>query len=308
MPKTFLEESIIGEVTCGEYGRGILQKRINLPRGKKFTLETIEIFDDNGSVGVLDAAPPQNGAIAYFVSPYPILLTKMPWGNQGPGVLQVPDQGPPAANPNILFKKIGIKESMDSGVAPVWKWSQYPSNQIAAEAGRSWYTPHLYITAVRWGIADQTHQFNFSVGIQLSVYKSSRLMAAKHHYQEFIEAQTKLRTDLIPNIPYGDWIGQTFPAWTYGGVRPENVMSSSDILTYYSDSELLNPETARTRAEYEAQFLNSQDMVNYDEAFGDVLLELPEWLNLTATGVTTGPIRQQWPPNKYADNGNTLTL
>lgn len=304
MPKQFLEMPIIGDVICSDPdGVGILQKRINLPRGKKFTIDTIDIFDDNGSVGINPANPDYKEAVVYYVSPYPIGLSDMGWGNAGAETLK---QGPNAGNDQVLFKKIGIQQFEPDGT--LWVWSQYPTKQIAAVKGKSWYSPHLYVTAIYYSIAAQTYNFNFSVSIQLDVKKASPLMSSKMQYSEFRDAQMTLLENTAVNIPQNQWVGQTYPMWTYGGIRPELVMSSTDILTYWSDSELLNPETAQSRAGLEAQFIASQTAVGFDEAFGSKPLNLPEWLQITASGISSGPIRKQWPPNKYADNGNTLTF
>jgi hypothetical protein len=308
MPETFLEESIVGQVTAsiedGTLGAvGILQKRINLPRGNKFQLLTADVFDDNGSVGIAYATPDLPSAVAYYISPYPISLSLMDWGNQDPVNQRA---GPPAGDDNVLFKKLGINQKEPDGTK--WIWSQYPSPQIAAHPGKSWYSPHLYVTAVYWGLELDKVNFQFSVSLHLKVTNASTLMASLNNYKEFNNAQNEQLTDTAVNIPLNQWTGQTYPMWTYGGIRPEIVMKATDLLTYYHDSELLNPETAQTRAALEAQFLDSQSMVAFDQPFGEKTLNFPSWLHINASGIAAGPIRKQWPPNKYADNGNTLTF
>ena len=227
----------------------------------------------------------------------------MSWGNAGAETLR---QGPLAGDGQILFKKIGIRQFEPDGTQ--WVWSQFPTAQIASEQGKAWYSPHVYITALFYDIPAATYNFNFSVCIGLKQVKASPLMSAKMNFREFRDAQCRLLSNVAVNIPLNQWTGQTYPMWTYGGVRPELVMSSTDILTYWSDSELLNPETAVSRAGLEAQYIASQTAVGFDEAFGSQPLQLPVWLHITASGISTGPVRKQWPPNKYADNGNTLTF
>jgi len=47
-------------------------------------------------------------------------------------------------------------------------------------------------------------------------------------------------------------------------------------------------------------------MVRYDEPFGE---GVPDWFRFDlVSGISSGPIRDQAPPTKYADNGNTLML
>ena len=47
-------------------------------------------------------------------------------------------------------------------------------------------------------------------------------------------------------------------------------------------------------------------MSGYDEAFGNVY---PDWFKeVTNEGIISGPVREQWPPIKHADNGNVLML
>jgi hypothetical protein len=304
MPLTYIEQGITGDVTCDdEYGVGILQTRINLPKQKKFTVESIDVFDDNGSVGINFDDPNIKNAVVYYVSPYPIQLTNMGWGNSG---AETQRQGPLAGDGQILFKKIGIREFEPNG--NLWVWTQYPTAQIAADVGKSWYSPHVYVTALYYSAPGATYNFNYTVTIGVKTVKASSLMSSKMNFREFRDAQCRLLSNVAVNIPLNQWTGQTYPMWTYGGVRPELVMSSTDILTYWSDSELLNPERAQSRAGLEAQFIASQTTVAFDQAFGSQPLDLPVWLNITASGISTGAIRKQWPPNKYADNGNTLTF
>ncbi len=36
---------------------------------------------------------------------------------------------------------------------------------------------------------------------------------------------------------------------------------------------------------------------------------VPDWIRMfMPEGIASGPIRDQWPPTKHADNGNVLTL
>jgi len=48
------------------------------------------------------------------------------------------------------------------------------------------------------------------------------------------------------------------------------------------------------------------------DAFGTAVTAdgaIPSWIRMELfKGVESGPVRDQWPPTKYADNGNTLTL
>lgn len=304
MPFSILEESIVGDAICDDVsGIGILQKRINLPKRKKFAVEFIDIFDDNGSVGQQMSSPEVPCAVVYYVSPYPIQLSDMSWGNVGALLNR---QGPNAGDGQILFKKIGINEKEPDGTK--WVWSQYPTAQISARRGDSWYSPHLYVTALFYNLPTSSYNFNFSIMIGIHQTNASILRSSIENFREFRQAQMRLMSNTAVNIPLDQWVGQTYPTWTYGGIRPELVMGATDVLTYYSDSELLNPETALSRTGLEAQWIASRTAVNFDAAFGSTPLDLPLWLNITASGISTGPIRQQWPPNKYADNGNTLTF
>jgi len=294
---------IIGEVTCDVSKVGILQTRINLPPGSEYAIQTIDIFDDNGSVGVEVPGPSIPTAVVYYISPYPIGLSDMTWGALGHELVH---QGPNAGNDQVLFKKIGTTEYEPNG--NLWVWSQYPTPQIASVRGKSWFSPHVYVTALYYSETGDQYNFNFSVSIAVHITKTSRLLSMKMNYQEFISAQMTLMENTAVNVPSQNWVGQTYPMWTMGGLRPELVMNATDVLTYFSDSELLNPETATTRAALEGQFIASQTAVGFDQAFGSEPLDLPVWLNITASGISTGPLREQWPPNKYADNGNTLTF
>jgi hypothetical protein len=51
----------------------------------------------------------------------------------------------------------------------------------------------------------------------------------------------------------------------------------------------------------------SRTMVSYDAPFGQG--SAPDWFRFQiGAGIVSGPLRDQSPPTKYADNGNTLML
>ena len=84
---------------------------------------------------------------------------------------------------------------------------------------------------------------------------------------------------------------------------------SSDFFTSYHSTQsehTMNPANIRVYVK------NANTMVPSGDAFGavdSVKGAVPDWIKFgLSPGLITGPIRPQWPPLKYFDNGNGMTL
>ena len=95
--------------------------------------------------------------------------------------------------------------------------------------------------------------------------------------------------------------------WRYGGIRPELMISGTTALRYYNRVASNANQNMTTRGALQTAYSDATSMAAFDGAFGDPALNLPEWITLMDVGgITSGAIRQQPPPLKFADNGNTL--
>ena len=80
MPVVEIRETLTGKILDDDTNLpGMIQKRINLPHGKRFRVLSIECFDDN--MGIM----PTNGAGVtttreIYVTPFPIVPSNMAFG------------------------------------------------------------------------------------------------------------------------------------------------------------------------------------------------------------------------------------
>ena len=113
-------------------------------------------------------------------------------------------------------------------------------------------------------------------------------------------------------IPPARNVGQIYPMWKHGGIRPELMMKSDAFAQFFyntsnkDSAKMVDPVNLRIFATLGRQ------MVANPDAFGTpntVKGSIPDWVSfMLPEGIEAGAIRDQWPPTKYADNGNTLCL
>jgi hypothetical protein len=95
--------------------------------------------------------------------------------------------------------------------------------------------------------------------------------------------------------------------WKYGGVRPEIMVTSADALRYFNRSATAAYQGMDSIANYRQRYKDATGMVDYDAAFGDTTLNLPDWITvMEVSGITSGIIRPYPPPVKFSGNGNTV--
>ena len=111
-------------------------------------------------------------------------------------------------------------------------------------------------------------------------------------------------------IPQAANVGQIFPAWKYGGIRPERMIRGTAARNFWLNYSADQSEQMLDTPTLRGYVAGSRQMVDYDEAFGrdsPTAGPIPDWIRFGLNrGLVSGPIRAQQPPRKLADNGNTL--
>jgi hypothetical protein len=107
-------------------------------------------------------------------------------------------------------------------------------------------------------------------------------------------------------------VGQTYPMWQYGGVRAEYMMKSDAFADFFGRGGLNESQKTVDPMNLRGFAFLARKMVPNIEAFGTddpTKGGVPDWVRMfLPEGIASGPIRDQWPPTKHADNGNVLTL
>jgi hypothetical protein len=240
--------------------------------------------------------------IEFFVTPYPVIYSNM---DLAPFV---GNRGPVAANESILFKaNMAVPMDFDN----FGTIQQYPSPQIGAGPTFSFYTPFVYFTMFVHGDFSSLYRdvaFSFLLKID-----SKKVDATQYGLGLMRERSVAQGMNLVQQgrvIPQAANVGQIFPAWKYGGIRPERMLIGSAArnfwLNYSADSSEKMLDTANLRTYVKG----ARAMAGFDEAFGsDDAFKgpIPDWIRFGLNrGLVSGPIRAQQPPRKLADNGNTL--
>lgn len=309
MPVTRIRESISTTVTTDGDGLGYVTRKINLPDNQRYNMNAIDVFQDNVlmPIKIPDTGPSPVGYQIY-VSPYPVQVTDRVWGPSP--TTAIPFAGPDAGTDGILYKEVGLTTlaQLNNQEDRYWR-DQFPKDPLAANLDMTWFSNHLYVTVIIYNQPSTPIELALSLYVELKAKKSSMITLTMGRYQEFLSAQCRLLTDMGDMTPPNRVRGNTFPSWKFGGIRPEIMVTPATALVYYNRQASNAAQDMLDTGTLQQNFKNAVTMVAFDEGFGDVAGNYPDWLQIfNAAGITSGLIRPYPPPLKFADNGNTLML
>jgi hypothetical protein len=284
----------------------ILQKRMELQPGNRHTMMSVDFMDDS----FLTASQPIPLGYEFYLSPYPIDVTNMPFAEE------FTNGGPLASDDAVLFKQSSVFAPTPF---PITATHRLPNDFLGALPTYNWYTPTLYATLI-------IHIDSASVSdviltdVSVSWYCSVKETDVSNDeftigmVSEYLNAQNKL---LINN---GIEIQQNprssnFPMWRVGGIRPEFMIKANTNINWFlpgvgaeGAESMQSTDTIRGRVQ------QSSTMVAFDSAFGAFAVGtgdgIPDWIRFLAydTGLQYGEARANFPPAKRFDNGNTEML
>lgn len=321
MPIHTIREVLKGKVTAtGTFtSNDMVQKRINLPHGRRFKILSIECFDDNMNVAPTND---KNSVVTreIYVTPHPIIPTNQPFGftteQRDATSAERKGVGAFAGDASVLYKRLdwtwGDRDSVTAN-PEVGSYNPYimefPNPQTANNNPFTWYTPHLYLTCkINQDDDAKDSPIALSFFIRYESKAASATECAMGLYKEQLEAQQRMLLSTANTIdPVGSAAGRSFPSWLYGGARPEIMISSSNVLRYYNKLAASSYQEMDDIFAFRDRFKEATTMVAYDEPFGQTQSEIPDWITLMdVAGVTSGPIRSYPPPVKFSGNGNTV--
>lgn len=310
MPVIEIRDSIESKITTDSDGFGYMTRRINLMDGHKFQLESVDVFNDNGLM-TLKGDETSVNSVAYqmFISPFPMQRDGRHWGFDEP-TARFFGGGQMAGEPNVLYKELGVTPMADiteqGGFNQVLE-RRFPNDMVGATPTFTWYSPHVYLTVFVWNTPSAVVDVKLSVFMKVKQTKANATSSAMGMYSELLDSQIKLLVDTATIITPDNIAGNTFPSWRFGGIRPEIMLSGTTALRYFNRVASNESQDMVSQGQLFTAFRSATNMVAYDEGFGDVANNLPEWITImNVAGVTAGPIRPYPPPLKFADNGNTL--
>ncbi|MHA1138432.1 MAG: hypothetical protein ACTSSE_18280 [Candidatus Thorarchaeota archaeon] len=301
MPKSFIRETIeVDAMTIGTDGFSVYQKKINLKEGFRHNMLQVDLFQD---AIPLYTGDPSNVLIWEIgVSPYPILPTDMQIKGSTPNY---GNRMPSAGSDTILFKALGTIRPNDFS-----DFTQFPSVQIASEPSYGWYSNEVYVTLYVHGETGSTvTDIALSFYLALDNKKADSLEAGLGILREKHEAHCM---ELMSNghlTSKSILRGNVFPMWRYGGIRPEFMLSGVGTGGFFLPISTKDEELMQSTTQVRSYVAGSREMSPFNEAFGTANVDIPDWLRFNLVqGLVSGPVRDQWPPNKYHDNGNVMML
>lgn len=294
MPIHEIRESIeFDSITCNASGLGIVQKVINLKPNMSHKMLQCDLFLDNPFPVITSL-----GFYEVLVTPTPVVYTDMIIGG-------FPSRAPSAALENVLFKQTFSSDLSFN--------EEFPNRFISARPTFTWYHPKLYLTLLVHSTADAVvNDFAMSVYCAVESKKVSLVTYGMGVIREDHIAQVAAVMSNGRSIPPARNVGQSFPMWKYGGIRPELMITGSGLSNFFNRTSSQEEQNTLTTAQLRTFAKAARQMQPNLDAFGTSFgsgAGVPDWIRFELfKGVESGAIRDQWPPIKHADNGNVLTL
>ncbi|MCP4612173.1 MAG: hypothetical protein GY845_26045 [Planctomycetes bacterium] len=296
MPVSIIKDTIeITDMLLDSQGNAFIQRRINLSEGFAHQLLQTDIFFDSW-IGFQGQKTP----FEVVISPYPQIPTRMAITNQYANALSYTAAG----DDTVLFKANG--QAQDFGHSPP-TYNQFPSKQIAANQLAVFYTDHLYVSINL--IGDPDHAFEDVRMSFMLVLNNRKIGALTSAMGQMAENHDAMCAELVSTgrlVGRGLLRGNVFPWWRYGGIRPEKTFQPNAAGSFFLQLPTGDEELMQTTAQVRSVVADARTMTPFYEGGGR---RFPEWLRMNLNeGFQSGPIRDQWPPTKHADNGNVLCL
>lgn len=283
----------------------VVSQKINLKSGMQRNMLKMDLFWDHlpSQIGV---SPVQSfdGVIEFIVTPTPLILTNMT-------VDGLPNATPNASNENVLYKAIINTPNRSVDIQDGLLISrEFPQDFLATQSNFPFYHPHVYVNLV-FHLADgPTTSYPYVSRSRCSFYMSfaeKKISKVKYGIgllREFAQSQTmQISAQGRSLINVTDLAGQYSPMYTWGGARPEIMISGQNLTQYFVSQSGQEAETMNTAGQLRTFASQSRTMVPNPAAFGDAAAGIPYWIReFLPLGVITGAIRPQRPPRVTQDD------
>tara|TARA_R110000751_G_C13780976_1_gene481028 strand:- start:2064 stop:2981 length:918 start_codon:yes stop_codon:yes gene_type:complete len=282
-----------------ESGLAIYQKKVTLSSGMRHTMMAVDVFDDSMILHQF----PANAMIEFYISAQPIIYSEMAFGP----VNAYANRGPQAAEENILYKSIFLKEGN------MFKVDEFPNQVLGATPTFNWYSPQVYLTMLVHGVDEVDIPDNLALSVYMAVKETS---AGAVEYgmgmlTEVLSAQTRTKTVDMYQIKSALNVGLSFPSWKFGGIRSEYMLRGDALADFWMNNNNQDSEKMISDAQVAIYVAAGRKMVDYDSAFGSIdpaKGAVPDWVRITNMGLGDFNFRPQFPPNKKTDAGITRML
>ena len=221
----------------------------------------------------------------------------------------LPSATPNASNENVLYKAIinGRSRSQPLQEGALVQ-REFPQDFLATQSNFPFYHPHVYVNLVFHLAEVDSYPYvsrsRCSFYMSFAEKKISKVKYGIGLLREFAQSQTmriSAQGRSLPNVT--DLAGQYSPLYTWGGARPEIMISGQNLTQYFVSQSGQEAETMNTAGQLRTFASQSRTMVPNPEAFGDAAAGIPYWIReFLPLGVVTGAIRPQRPPRVTQDD------
>jgi len=256
----------------------VVSQKINLKSGMQRNMLKMDFFWDHlpSQIGVSPVAS-FDGVIEFIVTPTPLILTNMT-------VDGLPLATPNASNENVLYKAIINGRTRSAPVQEGFLIQrEFPQDFLATQSNFPFYHPHVYVNLVyHLGEVDSypyVSRSRCSFYMSFAEKKISKVKYGIGLLREFAQSQTmqiSAQGRSLPNV--ADLAGQYSPLYTWGGARPEIMISGQNLTQYFVSQSGQEAETMNTAGQLRTFASQSRTMVPNPEAFGDAAAGIPYWI------------------------------
>ena len=159
---------------------------------------------------------------------------------------------------------------------------------------------------------DVVNDLSLSFYIAIDEKKVSQLQAGLGILREHSISQGMNLTNQGRTIPRAANVGQIFPMWKHGGIVSERMLRGNAVADFFTQYHSTQAEKTMDTGQIRIFVSRANQMQPSGTAFGSLdpaKGQVPDWIKFgLSPGLITGPLRPQWPPLKYFDNGNGMTL
>jgi len=242
--------------------------------------------------------------IEVVVLPQPLITTDATIG-------ATQESTPTASNDNVLFK--AILTLGETSAQPIWRVLQeFPNAFLGASPTFRFYNDKLYYYVIfhsKSGVEITDWRCTFYTA--LNPVKVSMVTKMMGRQKEYFDSQVGRIMQTGRTLGPANLVGQYFPLYAYGGIRPERMLNAQSFANYFlqniadRDEELMTNPNA-LRSVIAGARVMQPNMDAYGSNIGLPVGDVPDWVRFGLNeGLVAGPVRKQWPPLKFADSGNT---
>jgi len=295
------------------------RSKVNLPVGNRFTIDAIDIVHNNYELELL-GTDSQEVVRTTYVSCWPIAINNDPALVHAYGLYDSPTFG---SRHDILYYQSEVCMLQPNELGIFTTTAQWPANELAGFPTMDFVTPHLYITVIYQlpdvaGVEESVKIVSPSVSMY-AAYRQKAIKELSYVLGQINEKSTAMRIYSQQTGQYVKYIGlsvigEWFPSWAFGGIRPSLFLTWGSGAEDYLDTSIEDgAEETDDIFAMRRDFERASATSGYDEiwgTYGASLPSTPDWVQffgLQVVGIMAD-VTEKRIPMRRDDNGALRTF